>query len=205
MGMTLECWNTIAAWVTAIATLGLVVGAFIAWRVASSTLVQMKKDSKAQARPYVHVWIVPSIGGKHSWDLLVKNTGRSTARNLKMSADVWPENDALVDALRNFFNAGQSLPPNSTIRTYWCLGERNHPLSTGATGFDIATTVHLTYEGIEPEDKFTESFRLDPKSLGMTPLGFSGEELKQPYTKADRKLSEIVTALNNMRREISDS
>lgn len=200
-----DVWATVASVVTAPATVGLVIGAYFAWKTAKKTLNQMEEDSKAQSRPYVHAWIVPSIGGGQAWDLLVKNTGKSTAKNLKLSVDEWPEDDALTEALRTFFEAGQSLPPNSTIRTYWYLGEREQEGSTGSTGFDVATRIYLNYEGLEPSDKFSESFVLDTRSVGMTPVGASGVDLVRPYSKTEKKLSEIVTALNNMRREISDS
>lgn len=200
--MKLEQINTLAASLTAIATVGLVVGALMAWHAAKKTLDQMKSDSAAQARPYVHPQIVPSIGGAGAWDLIIKNKGNSAARNLRATASDWPENDKVTDDLRTVFDRERILPPGSTIRQYWYLGTRE----TGQnTGFDIGTELTLSYTDAEGNKEFADTFHLDINEFKMTPMGASGVTLEQGYSQADKKLSEIVTALNNMRREINDS
>lgn len=194
-----------AAWVTALATVGLVLGAVVAWRTAKKTLDQMKADSTAEARPYVHAWIVPSIGGRQAWDLLIKNTGRTSARNLRVTVSEWPPVDALTAELRKLFDAGHTLPPQSTLRTYWYLGPRDQDGSTGSTGFDIPANLTVQYQGLEEGEIYSDTFRLDATIVGMTPSGASGVNLKAGSSQTDKKLNEIVIALNNMRREISDS
>jgi len=201
--MTLNLINTVAASVTAIATVGLVVGAILAWREARRTLDQMKSDSAAQARPYVHAEIVPSIGGARAWDLIIKNTGKSAARNLRATASDWPtDEDKVTGDLRTVFDRERILPPGSTIRQYWYVGTREPGENTG---FDIGTELTLTYTDSEGHKKYTDTFHLDINEFKMTPMGGAGVELKSGYSQADKKLSEIVSALNNMRREISDS
>lgn len=202
--MTLDILNTLAALITAVATVGLVLGAFKAWQTAKKTLKQMEEDSKAQSRPYVHAWIVPSVGGGQAWDLVIKNTGRTSARKLKVTVSDWPAEDALTGELRKLFDAGHTLPPQSTLRTYWSLGLRDQSGSTGSTGFDIPSDLTVQYQGLE-EEVYSDTFRLDTTILGMTPVGASGVNLKAGSSQADKKLNEIVIALNNMRREISDS
>ena len=174
----------------------------MAWHAAKKTLDQMKSDSAAQARPYVHAQIVPSIGGPRAWDLIIKNTGNSAARNLRATASTWPANDKVTDDLRTVFNRERILPPGSTIRQYWYVGTRR---AGENTGFDIGTELTLTYTDSEGKKEFSDTFHLDIHEFKMTPMGGSGVEPAEGFTTSEEKLSEVVAALNNMRREISDS
>lgn len=201
-----------AAWVsaysalaTAVLSLLLVLGAYLAWRVAKATLDQskaanrqMELDSIEQTRPYVYARIVPSIGGNAAWDLIVRNSGRSSATNLTIKASDWPEDDAVTAALRKMFEHPQILPPDTSIRTYWSLGPRDAPGSTGATGFDIPVDITVTYSG--PDSRtYTETFHLDPETLGLTPNAAAGVDIVKP-TEELKKMREIVQALNELRR-----
>lgn len=198
-----DIWTTVATVVTALATVGLVVGAMMAWHAAKKTLDQMKADSAAQSRPYVHAQIVPSIGGPRAWDLIIRNTGNSAARNLRATASIWPKIDCKVtDDLRTVFDRDRILPPSSTIRQYWYVGERKPGENTG---FDIGTELTLTYTDSEGKQTYADTFHLDINEFKMTPMGGSGVNLDPGYSETDKKLSEIVSALNNIRRDISDS
>lgn len=196
-----------AALATAVLSLGLLVGAVLAWRVAKATLdqskrthEQMEKDSVEQTRPYVYARIVPSIGGSNAWDLIIRNSGRSSANNLTIKVSNWPEPDAVTESLRSMFEHPQILPPDTSIRTYWFLGPRDQAGSSGATGFDIPVDLTLTYSGSGTQPhQYVETFHLNPSILGLTPQPASGVRLKQP-TEELNKMREIVQALNELRR-----
>lgn len=196
-----------AALATAVLSLGLLVGALLAWRVAKATLDQskaanrqMELDSIEQTRPYVYARIVPSIGGNAAWDLIVRNSGRSSANALTIKVSQWPEQDAVTKALRTMFEHPQILPPDTSIRTYWFLGPRDSPGTTGATGFDIPVDITVTYSGPGPGPQvYTETFHLDPLTLGLTPEAASGVNINKP-TEELKKMREIVRALNELRR-----
>jgi len=203
-----------AAWLSAYATLatailsfGLLVGAVLAWRVARDTLdqskrahEQMEKDSVEQTRPYVYARIVPSIGGFNAWDLVVRNSGRSSASNLTITVSEWPESDTLTEALRTMFEHPQILPPDTSIRTYWFLGPRDQAGSSGAAGFDIPVDLTVNYFGSGPNPhQYVETFHLNPSVLGLTPQPAAGVKLKEP-TEELHKMREIVQALNELRR-----
>ena len=191
----------IAGMLTAIATIGLVIGAYKAWQVAKQNLNHLRADSRSQTRPYVYAKIVPSLTGAPAWDLILHNSGRSSAKNLRVSASAWPEEDDLTIALRRMFETPQILPPNSTIRSFWCLGKRDEPGSTGATGFDMAVDLTVEYDSEDTQaPTYSETFYLDPDLLGMTPVGSSGVNLPSQATPTDKKLREIVRALNELRR-----
>lgn len=149
----------------------------------------------------MYVQIVPSIGGSAAWDLVIQNSGRSSAKNLRINVSAWPGEDQLTLALKKMFETPQILPPSSSIRTYWSLGPRDDPNSTGATGFDIPVDLTVSY-GSEDLDAppYSETFHLDPAILGITPQGASGVNLPSTASATDKKLKEIVTALHELRR-----
>lgn len=160
----------------------------------------MEKDSVEQTRPYVYARIVPSIGGSNAWDLIVRNSGRSSAVNLTIKVSDWPESDAVTDALRTMFEHPQILPPDTSIRTYWFLGQRDREGSTGATGFDIPVDLTVSYSGSgTPIHEYAETFHLNPAVLGLTPQPAADIRLKEP-TEELHKMREIVQALNELRR-----
>lgn len=187
--------------VTALATVLLFWGAILAWRVAKENLNHLREDSRSQTRPYVYVRIVPSIGGSGAWDLIIQNSGRSSAKDLRISVSAWPETDQLTVALKTMFETPQVLPPGTSIRTFWSLGPRGNPGSTGATGFDIPVDLTVRYCSDDPDAaEYSETFHLDTAILGMTPVGSSGVDLPAGATPTDKKLREIVKALNELRR-----
>ncbi|QSZ53255.1 hypothetical protein RI444_15535 [Paenarthrobacter sp. AT5] len=197
----------IAAAITAVLTIGLLIGAIFAWRVARDTLdqsrltsKQMEQDSVEQTRPYVYAVLVPSLGGHGAWDLLIRNSGRSSATDLTFAVSEWPEDDAVTRTLRSMLEQPQILPPDTTIRTFWYLGERHDPGSSGATGFDIPVDITVSYLGPGPNPKrYVERFHLNQKALGATPEASSGVEMVRPSPTL-KKLSELVQAVNDLRR-----
>lgn len=186
---------------TAIATVGLVVGAIMAWQVAKANLRHLRDDSRAQTRPYVYAQLVPGIAGAPTWDLIVRNSGRSSAKNLQIDVSAWPETDDVIVALKNLFETPQTLPPGTSIRTFWSLGKRHDPQSTGATGIDIPVDLTVRYGSDDPDaPNYTETFRIDSEGIGPTPVAHSGIELPPNATPTEKKLKEIVLALNELRR-----
>lgn len=198
-----DIWTSVASIITALATIGLVIGAFFAWRTASKTLRQMKSDSIAQTRPYVSASIVPSLGGTSAWDLIVRNTGRSAAKELTISVSKWPEDDSLIEALREMFKTPQTIAPEASVRAYWSLGDSKAPRSQVPVGFLGAVDLTISYQGDDKESaQYQTTFRLNPPTLGMTPMSSSGINLPGGSSPHDKKMAEIVRALNELRRGI---
>lgn len=196
---SLDLWTTIGSLFTAAFTLALVITAVWAGRIAVGTLRQMKTDSIAQTRPYVYAHVVPSLGGTRAWDLILKNTGQSSAYQLEITVDAWPETDILTKSLEKLFNTPQTLPPDCAIRTFWFLGPSENRAAS-PVGFDQPTRLCVTYRG-NPNDgpTYTDSFQLDVTALGMTPMGGAGIDLPLDATPHEKKMSEIVGAINNLR------
>lgn len=198
-----------SALVTAILSLLLVIGAYLAWRVAKATLEQskaanrqMELDSVEQTRPFVYAHLVPGIAGVGTWDLLLTNTGRSPARNLTIDCDEWPEKDDVFTApLRTLFSTPRSLPPGATIRTFWKVGVSK----PGATwedgtsepmGMAKGATLKLEYSSDDPsKPTYCDEYRLDDSILGQTPAAYRGPNPKQGLDSAQQDLHSMLAAI----------
>ena len=202
--MSPEWITAISSAVTAIATVGLVFGAFWAGKIAVQTLRQMKKDSADQTRPYVYAKLEPSMGGR-AWDLVIRNVGQSSAKSLRIQASRWPthEDDATRD-LKRMFRTPRTLPPGTSIRTYWNLDPAG--LEDGQTsGVTEPVTVRLTYTGLdEAAPPFADSFELDHTAVGMTPTGWAGTNPSRTpgLYRFDLRLGELIRAVSELRRNM---
>lgn len=194
-------WTMVAGWVTAVATLGLLVGAVLAWCTAKKTLEQMEKDSEATSRPYLVAEVVPSLGGPPSWDLLIRNAGRSAATKVRGEFSPAPSNpdDGTVSEVTSILQEGRTIAPGSTLRLYWRLG-----ITPGATkvsgddGFLQDSTLTLSYTGVAG-NTYTDGFPLKPAS--MTPLPEEGPTRtgKDIEAFAERQRSALIRAVNSLR------
>lgn len=159
------------------ATILAALAAVFASVMAVLTLRQMRRDSIGQredsaraTRPYVHVRIVPSIGGLDSWDLVIRNAGRTPARNLSLRIDA-PDapTDAVTSAVYRFAAAGQTLQPDTSLRMYWSLEASREDRD----GFARATLT-ARYEDIDGQRYEEMPVVLDPKEMGETPAPGEG-------------------------------
>ena len=201
--MNLTDWIVaVSSVITALATVGLVWGAFAAWHAAKQTLSQMRRDSAAQARPYVHARLERSMGANQGTDLIVSNVGRSTARNLSMEIDHWPaREDDLTAALQAMMNARRDLPPGVQLRTFWDM-DSTRTKASGTLGMQEPATITLTYSGDEGGTaQYSDQYVLDMSINGMTPLGWEGERKTGQGSVADR-LNDVVRALSELRRNM---
>lgn len=194
-------WTMIAGWITAIATVGLVVGAILAWCTAKKTLAQMRADSEAQARPYLTAEVVPSLSGPPTWDLVIRNAGRSAATNVVGSFTPTPSNpaDATVVEVSKILGEGRTIAPGSVLRLYWRFEHTpGTTVVSGSDGFVDDGSLALTYTGVSGK-KYSESFPLKPAS--MTPLPEEGPQRGTGHvsTFEDRQRSALIRAINSLR------
>lgn len=174
----------ISAWsaaITAGLTFGVLVAALWAASAARDTLAQMKSDSEGQrrdsaraTRPYVHARMVPSIAGIDAWDLVIENTGRTSAYDLALQIDpkegMQDPGDIVTAMTRKFADAGHTLHPGGSFRMYMVLGATEKD----PTGFRRAT-VTLAYTDSEDERYVERPVVLDPDTVGSTPAPFTGK------------------------------
>lgn len=198
-----------SAFVTAIITFGLFVGALLAWQVAADTLDhakraqdQLRRDSIEQTRPYVYAQLVPGIAGLATWDLIITNTGKSIARNLTIECDAWPEKDDVVTGpLRKLFSSPQSLPPGTNIRTFWQLGipagHKDENGSTDPTGVVGRADITLHYSSDDPANpSYTDSFSVDPELFARAVPGpFTGPDPRTTLDEGEKDLHSMLAAV----------
>lgn len=200
--------NTFTDWIiaymaviTAGLTFGLLVTAWWAASAARETLSQMRRDSAGQredsaraTRPYVGIRIAPSIGGSDTWDLILHNSGRTSAHGLRMDIEPDGANDPFAKQIRRLAQSGQTLHPGSSLRSFWKL-EASKP---GSIGFGRATvTVHYSDSEGKPYSELPVV--LDPNDMGHTPMPDHGAETDDEDTGRD-----IVLALRAIARNVGE-
>lgn len=205
-------WAMIGTGVTAIATVGLIVAAWLAWRTASETLAQMKTDSDAAVAPYVAAQIVPSLSGAGNWDLQVWNAGKTPAKGLLLKFGEFPEgvNDEFTRAIRDLEKQAIDLMPGQSFRVYWRLTlEEGHSWSTGGNapaGMGESGTVTALYKDRSGKT-YKEMIALGLRHLYMSPIPEDGPNLpKDPHKLSDdqkdthKMLAVLARALGELRR-----
>lgn len=202
-------WSAAGTILTTVLTIGLLIGAVLAWKAAKAavdqakaTHEQMQKDSIEQTRPYVYARLVPGIGGIGAWDLLVTNTGRSTARRLTIESDTWPDSDdVFTRSLRTMFSTEQSLPPGATLRAYWkvSISQPGHKWDDGTSdpkGMAKGATLTLYYTSDDASKPvYEDQFRLDDSTIGETPGPYTGPDRKKGLTTAQQDLHNVLAAI----------
>ena len=211
---TTDWLSVIAAWIAALAavgtvllTVGLLWAAWRAYRTASGTLRQMREDSEAQledsaraTRPYVYARIAPGLAGEATWDLVVENSGRTAAYDLRariVASEVGT--DVIATAVQRFASAGTMLPPGARIRTFWSIDASPQSDPPERMGYPRAE-VTLTYTDSEHREYEDRPVVLDSEDLGLTPVPGSGAE----SGGANREARDAVHALRAIARHLGE-
>lgn len=179
-------WSSLA---TSVLTGLLVIGAWLAWRTAKATLTasqlaaeaarraneQAMHDSIQQTRPYVYAEVVPGLASTSSWDLKIRNTGLSTAKELTLDFSNWPQDlDDIAIEVHELFETPRSLPPQCDIRTIWRL---EGPFTDGTTeaGLPRLGAIAVRYRSADPSvPRYVENFDVHIDDAGLWPVGEEG-------------------------------
>jgi len=139
------------AWFGAIATAVGVAVAIIAiyftYRQVRLTAVQLRlsseqaaQDSEDRTRPYITMNVVPGLTGHGAIDLVIENTGQTTARDIRITlvdAEFGPQSnddDHVGPGLQEFFATPFDLSPRGRMRFLWHLPETTKSNKRGAMG-----------------------------------------------------------------------
>lgn len=191
-----QLWSTIGDVATALLTLLLVALAAWAGWTAVKTLDQTRQNSIDQTRPYVFAQVVPSIAGSSIYDLIIQNTGQSTARNLTISCPQFPaEPDLLAAAIGKLFDIQHVLPPQGRIRTYWHFSGEDRTWSDGEgdMGLPPVAEVDVAYDG--PDGHYEDTFALNIGVYAMMPIGARGHEVPSDLPKPDKNLHKMLAVI----------
>lgn len=205
---TVEAWSIPALWLTTLATVGLLIAAIAAGKIALKTLRQIEHDSKAQARPYLYASLAPSLAGSPIYDLVVENTGASTARRVWISCSGFPESpDDVAERLKVFLDVEHTIPPRVRLRNYWRIElATGHSWGDGTNepaGMPAQAEVVLTYSD-DTGNEYTDMFHLDKRTIDFAPVPQrgpgAGRDLSVEQKDTHEMLSVIAQAIGELRR-----
>lgn len=195
--------EVVTAWGTSVLAAFAVITAIIGW----GTLRRTRLDSTARTRPYVYAKLEPSIGSRQAWDLVIRNVGQSAAKHLTLEAIPWPDQeDDVTRELKRLFKTERTLPPGTTIRTYWNLDPTNKKdgQNAGVTDpVEVVVRYRSEVKKLWRTPEYSETYEIDHTTVGMTPIGWSGmDQASAGWDPLDRRLKEVVGALSELRRNL---
>jgi len=154
--------DSVPTWIGAIATAAAVIVAIVAitltYMQIRITTKQIRdaadreaENSEAQTRPYIGLDVVPGLAGHSSFDLLITNFGRTTARNIRIDLiddefKAQSNGDEIGPALGRLFAALFDLAPSARRRVLWYLPEQSNAEPGGPIGTPIKGEIRATYE-----------------------------------------------------------
>lgn len=189
----LVAWGTVF---TALFTLALAAMALFAWHTARDTLNASKRasqaavasadaaraaneqarlDSIARTRPYVFAEVGPGLASTGAWDLRIVNSGQSSARELTLDYDGWPENlDDVAESIHELFETPRTLPPGCSVRVMWRL-EGNFDDGTNEAGLGRTGKITVAYTSDDPSNpRYKDSFDVMIDGAGLWPVPEEG-------------------------------
>ncbi len=203
-----EAWATTAAWLTAVGTVGLLIAAIAGGKIALRTLRQMERDSQAQTRPYLYASLAPSLAGGSIYDLVIENTGASTARSVRVLCPEFPSKpDDIAKKLGVFLNLEHTIPPKVRLRNYWRLElAEGHTWEGGGTspvGMPGQAAITLNYSDDFGHD-YIDTFHVDKRTIDFAPTPRKGPKVSSDVS-TDQKdthkmLAVIAEAIGEIRR-----
>ena len=132
-------------------------------------------DSKVQTRPLVWVEILPGLAGSENYDVRIRNTGRSSARDVRLEFSAWPDApDDVTAAIRTLFHTPRTLAPGAAVRSFWQL-EGSFTDGTSVAGLPSSGSIYVTYRGDDPsEPRYHDTFEVMIERADLWPVGESG-------------------------------
>ncbi len=210
-----SAWSTLA---TAVFTAALAAMAFFAWRTAKATLdasrraseaaeaanEQARRDSIEQTRPYVYVEVIPGLWGVGAYDVRISNSGRSTARQVTLEFDSWPEApDDIAQEVQRLFATPRTLPPGTTLRAIWRI-EGHLADGTREAGMGTDGQIAVSYTSDDPsQPSYSDVFDVMISNSGLWPVAEEGptaDDLKGDIRKFYRLGQVLVRRVGELGR-----
>lgn len=167
----MEFWTMISALVTAAATVALAVYAYSTAKAAKDTLRESRRASALSVRPYVAVSVVPGLQGGGRWDLLLENTGKSLARDVRVEVldGVEPiAGGVLREGLVRWLSQSHTLAPGARVRIMWRWSAERGGSNAEEDGMPADSRVSLTYTSTDGSVQYGdgEVYELETELFG---------------------------------------
>ena len=178
----------------AAATIGLWL---VAWRTlggARDQLRLLQEQVRAEARPYVVLEVVPGFHPVPAMDLVVRNTGRSMARNVVLETKPWAirgGSDHITKGLLAFMNAPRLLAPGSRLRVMWSYEKDGK--AAGAPDGQTVTAVYTDDAGVEYRDQY--NFVME-EVLAASPVPTTGPRMTSGDEQALKNIDHAIRSLS---------
>lgn len=203
-----------ATWLTAVATVVGVVIAGAAFVAAAMSIVQTGRqmraaarseaeNSDAQTRPYVGVDIVPGIASLPSFDVVIRNHGKTSARGIRITlldGEFGARNgdDVVGSAQARVFANPFDLAPGAHRRLLWQVLASNGASRPENIGAPDAGKIGISYEW-EPGDgrdrrSYSDSIQYDLRDYPAL-ITLAGTGGKSDGRTAEDHLKNAVKAL----------
>lgn len=207
----METWTLIATWVTAGATVFLAVYAYSTAAAAKKTLEESRRASLLSARPYVAVSVVPGLQGPGRWDLLLENTGKSLARNVRIDVLDGAEPRAeghFGEHLKRWLSETHTLAPGARVRVMWRWSEKREGSKADEDGMPASTRVMASYQSTDGRESYGEGevYELVTDLLGVaSPAPQQGSEALPGSSGRDiQALNDINFAIRALNTHVGE-
>lgn len=212
MGVVMQVLTMVAALVTAAATVFLAVYAYSTAKAAKEALLESRRSSVLSTRPYVAVSVVPGLQGNGRWDLLLENTGRSLARDvrLKVLDGVEPiSGGAIGEDLARWLSQSHTLAPGARVRVMWRWGEGRGGSNAEEDGMPAQSRVAVSYASTDGGDTYGvgEVYELETDLVGKaSPAPQPGSKANGTPTEGQqaRALVDINHALRALNTHVGE-
>lgn len=194
----------------------MIIALFFTWRQIKLTAQQIRqasrqaeRESEDRNRPYVSAQVVPSIGSRGAWDLRIRNTGGTTAKEITIrlikgeyikGEDV--QDSEIYNQMIALENTKFDLQPNTSMRFYWSF----HSTSTGEVkvGAPLQGTIEITYRWRDESiDKpYQEKVSYDCKTP-LIPAPNTGAKRDEGITEEDTTNKVTLINIEHALRSIS--
>lgn len=191
---------------TAWATMAGVAVAIAATTFALIQLRMIRADSNARTRPYVQVDVVPGLQGPGSWDLIIENTGASSAHDVIVDGGEYEAQDTadhIVPNLAKYLLQPKVLVPGARRRIMWAYSTENPTVRAGVVS---PRELKVSYLGDRSRSRFrrwrnfSETFVVGDELLGaVSPAPNEG-----PIPTGDDQLARIDRALRTLNTHVGE-
>lgn len=201
-----------------IGTVAVMVTLIFTWRqikLAAQQILQAsqqaKQESEDRNRPYVSAQVVPSLAGMGAWDLQIRNTGGTTAKEIKIRLVKGEyikgknsKDHEICKRIVKSINTSFDLQPNTRLRIYWSFySPETEKVEVGAP---LQGIIEITYHWHDDSiDKpYQERIPYDCKTLLIPASGTGtkrkGEDSKTVLINIEHALRSISSNIGELNR-----
>jgi len=162
-------------------------------------------DSEERTRPYLSVDVVPSLAGVPAVDVVLVNSGRTAARDVRLEVVGAPfeerfAGDQITPAMGRAFASGFDIAPASRRRYYWHFPATPTASPSGEMGAPAVGEILLRYqwrpEGDAAIRHYEERYSYNLADLlRLTPVPFSGSRADTGSNRFERNVEHALRAI----------